>query len=97
MLLLGDFSVRSDYKIALAAYWELFSVRIPLSYPMVLVVPVVLVPAFARRELQIKDGFSCTLSVTETGSRDVEVLILSLSFLFVSPPSFEVGHQDTFE
>lgn len=56
MLLLGDLSVRSDYKIALVAHLELFLVRKPLTCPVVLVVPVVLVPAFARRELQIKEG-----------------------------------------
>lgn len=51
MLLLGDLNVRNDYKIALAARWELFSVRKLLTCPMALVVPVVLVPAFARMEL----------------------------------------------
>lgn len=65
MSLPGDLRVRSDNKIALAAHWELFSVRKPPTCPMVLVLPVVLVPAFARRELQIKDGFACTLQLRQ--------------------------------
>lgn len=42
VLLLGDLSVRSYQKTAIAAHWELFLVMKPLTCPVVLVVLVLL-------------------------------------------------------